>query len=432
MNLALTIRRVPITELKPAPYNPRRALKPGDPGFGQILTSFARFGNCQTIVWNQRTKHVVGGHQRLEVIKLLGEKEVDVSVVDLSLEEEKALNIALNKITGEWDEGKLASVLEELSNIPDLGAEITGFSAGETSALLDEFLPRPETSQPEVFNASGELARQDPPITKIGDLIELGNHRLICGDCTDPDVVRRVMNGERAVLFATDPPYLVGYDGTNHPGADSGTKNKDWSGTYGTSWDDADANPALYERFLRTAVAEALRDNAAWYIWHASRNQAMLEAAMKQAGAFVHAQIIWVKNRPVLTRTWYAWRHEPCLFGWKVGCKPPKVDTDVLSTVWELDTIPNGDERPDHPTPKPLEVFEIPMRQHTARGDVCFEPFCGSGTQIIAAERLDRRCFAVEISPVYCDVIVRRYIALAGENAVSPEIAARYRRGGPA
>jgi DNA modification methylase len=253
--------------------------------------------------------------------------------------------------------------------------------------------------------------------------------------------------------------YLVDYDGTNHPskrrrspasisqwGASpkrtstlnrppdsrprSGS-NKDWSDTYGVTWDDADANSDLYERFIRVAVDEAIAPNAAWYCWHASRRQAMLEQAWNGAGAFVHCQIIWVKNRPVLTRTWYAWKHEPCLFGWlrpPRGKKPPRrTGEPMLPTVWQVDTLPNGPERPDHPTPKPLELFEIPMKQHAGPGGVCYEPFAGSGTQFIAAQRLGRRCFGVEISPVYCDLIVRRFIAYAGEGAVTPEVAKKYR-----
>ena len=238
------------------------------------------------------------------------------------------------------------------------------------------------------------------------------------------------MDGARAQLMATDPPYLVDYTGTNHPGknaSEKARKNKDWSDTYGLDWDDSKANPQLYEQFLKVAVAEAITPSAAWYIWHASRRQAMLEAAMQQAGAFVHCQIIWRKNRPVLTRSWYGWQHEPCLMGWLKGKKPPKREPSVPPTVWEVDTLPNNDERPDHPTPKPLKLFEIPLLQHTRPGEVCYEPFAGSGTQIIAAQRLGRRCFAVEVSPVYCDLIVRRFIAFAGEGAVDPKLAKRYR-----
>ena len=225
------------------------------------------------------------------------------------------------------------------------------------------------------------------------------------------------MRGEKAALFATDPPYLVDYDGTNHPQSFSGGGNKDWSGSYATTWDDADKNSDLYDKFIAAAVPH-LRENAPWYCWHASRRQAMLEAAWTKAGAFVHCQIIWVKNRPILTRTWYLWQHEPCLMGWIKSKKPKAIEgAERESTVWNVDTIPNGDERPEHPTPKPLELFAVPMKQHTLAGEVCYEPFSGSGTQIIAAEQLGRRCFAMEIQPLYVDVAIRRWEKLTGKQA---------------
>jgi len=154
----------------------------------------------------------------------------------------------------------------------------------------------------------------------------------------------------------------------------------------------------------------------------------MVEAAWRKQGAFVHCQIVWAKNRPVLTRSMYLWQHEPCFFGWVQGNRPPRTDEPMRSTLWSIDTIPNGPERPDHPTPKPLEVFEIPMSQHTRPGEVCYEPFAGSGTQIIAAEKLRRRCFALEISPHYCDAVVRRWIHLVGADRAPRALVKRFGR----
>jgi len=315
---------------------------------------------------------------------------------------------------------------------------LTGFDPPEVEDLLIDHGLRPPEA--EDFDLAAELARIGAaPVTQPGDLIELGEHRLLCGDCTDPAQVRRLIEsggGERAVLFATDPPYLVGYDGTNHPVSKEKRRerqrkgnadgNKDWSGTYGVTWDDAEEQSELYERFIGAAVAEAVLPGAAWYCWHASRRQAALEAVWTQHGAFVHSQIVWAKNIPVLTRSWYAWQHEPCFMGWVKGNQPPRRSREILPTVWRFDTLATGPERPDHPTPKPLELFEIPMRQHTQEGDVCYEPFAGSGTQVIAAERLKRRCLALEISPVYCDLIVRRWIAFVGPGRADESLAERY------
>ena len=224
--------------------------------------------------------------------------------------------------------------------------------------------------------------------------------------------VRRLMNGERAVLFATDPPYLVDYDGSNHP-----TRNKDWSASYGTTWDDSSQGAELYDGFIAAAVAEAITEDAAWYCWHASRRQAMLEACWEKAGAFVHQQIIWVKDRGVLTRSHYLWKHEPCFMGWRRPNRPPKVAEETLPSTWEMPSFAK-DERPDHPTPKPLDAFGIPMRQHVARGGLCYEPFSGSGSQIMAGEANGRRVFAMEISPAYVDVAVERWQADTGRNAI--------------
>ena len=436
----MLIRKVAVARINPAPYNPRLDLKPGDPEYEKLRRSIDEFGMVEPLVWNQRTGHLVGGHQRFKVLMESAPKTLEVSVVDLTPEREKALNIALNKIAGGWDERKLAELLDDLIKAPDFDVTLTGFDLPDVNALIAEELLG-DAGRAEDFDVEAALQNAGPTITKPGDLILLGDdprtqHRLLCGDCTDAAQVRRLMGQQRAALFATDPPYLVGYDGTNHPGAPrpgtgdrkAASRNKDWSGSYGVTWDDFDANSDLYENFIAVAVKHAIMPHAAWYCWHASRRQAMLEAAWVKHGAFVHEQIIWNKNRPVLTRSWYGWQHEPCLFGWLQGNKPRRNPAaGMLSTVWDIATLPNNDERPDHPTPKPLEVFEIPMQQHTRGGDICYEPFAGSGTQIIAAERLGRRCFALEVSPVYCDLIVRRYMAFAGERAVSPAIREKYR-----
>lgn len=443
----MLIQQIPITKINPAPYNPRVDLQPGDREYQKLLRSMEEFGCVEPLVWNKRTGHLVGGHQRFKILIARGDTSVDVSVVDLALEREKALNIALNKISGSWDHAKLAALLDELVKVPEFDIGLTGFDLPDAEALIAQMLAGDAGHGNEQFDVEAELerARGGPPVTKPGELILLGGgrnadarlqHRLICGDCTDPAIITRLMDGQSAALMCTDPPYLVDYDGTNHPGAKHpsqrkpgkrSSKNKDWSGTYGVAWDDADAQSELYPKFIAAALSNALAPTAAIYIWHASKRQAMLEEAMAEAGILVHCQIIWSKNRPVLTRTWYAWQHEPCLMGWVQGHKPPKRDPKVLSTVWQVDTLPNGAERPDHPTPKPLELFKIPMVQHTRAGEVCFEPFAGSGTQFIAAQMLGRRCFGAEISPVYCDLIVRRFIAYAGEASVAPEVAKRYR-----
>lgn len=266
----------------------------------------------------------------------------------------------------------------------------------------------------------------EPPkeaITQPGDLWILGEHRLLCGDSTKAEDVIRLMNGKRAALFATDPPYLVGYDGTNHPTKKGfpDTKNKNWGETYGCTWDESDKNLELYDKFIPVAIERAIDDHAAWYCRRASSRQAMLEAVWEKHGAFVHQQIVWAKDRGILTRSWYLWSHERCFFGWIKGNKPQRVSDDYPQTVWQIPTIKPG-EKTDHPTSKPVEVFAIPMRQHTRPGDVCYEPFSGSGSQIIAAEQLNRKCYAMEIEPVYVDVAVTRWELFTGKKAVLAKV----------
>ncbi|MDP5309072.1 site-specific DNA-methyltransferase, partial [Paracoccus spongiarum] len=353
---------------------------------------------------------LIAGHGRVLAARLLGMDTVPtITLTGLSDSQRRALVLADNRIAlnAGWDEALLSLELTDLKEAGlDLG--ILGFEDGELDRLLAGTEGEEEGSTPPVVIP--EPPRN--PVSRTGDLWILGDHRLLCGDSTSDDDVRRLMNGERAVLFATDPPYLVDYDGSNHP-----TRNKDWSQSYGVTWDDSSQGAELYDGFIGAAVAEAITEDAAWYCWHASRRQAMLEACWEKAGAFVHQQIIWVKDRGVLTRSHYLWKHEPCLMGWRRPNRPPKVADETLPSTWEMPSFAR-DERPDHPTPKPLDAFGIPMRQHVARGGLCYEPFSGSGSQIMAGEANGRRVFAMEISPAYVDVAVERWQAETGKDAI--------------
>jgi len=185
-------------------------------------------------------------------------------------------------------------------------------------------------------------------------------------------------------------------------------RDKDWSESYNEA-DDGDLGREFYEGFVEAAKKIAIRPNAAWYCWHASRRQAMLEAVWEAAGAFVHQQIIWVKSRPVLTYSAYMWQHEPCFLGWIKGSKPPvskEHPGGFPSTVWQIDTAEV--ESKDHPTSKPLRLFSLPMEMHTQPGEICYEPFSGSGTQLCAAEQSKRTCYALEIEPKYVAVALER------------------------
>jgi DNA modification methylase len=234
------------------------------------------------------------------------------------------------------------------------------------------------------------------------------------------------MGDERAVLFATDPPYAVGYTGGSHPQSwgnrGAANRDKNWSGQYveARSADVKNAEEAgveLYRGFVDMATKYAITRNAAWYCWHASKRQAMVERVWREFGAFVHQQIIWVKSRPVLTYSVYLWQHEPCLFGWIKGAKPKvrraqvgAAEAEFPSTIWAVSS--SEVETEAHPTSKPCRLFALPMELHTAAGDLCFEPFAGSGSQLVAAQQTGRRCWAIEKSAPFVAVALERLAAL--------------------
>ena len=415
MTLSFAPERIetwPLAKLQPYAANPKAH---DDDQVAKLAASMAEFGwTVPCLVAGDG--ELIAGHGRVLAATRLGLTEAPVIVLDhLSEAQRRAYRIADNKLTelGGWDQALLSGELQSLL-AEDFNLSLIGFSDGELDKLL--------TFEPEATEGGSAPKGLTPPPTipepprnpasRTGDLWILGDHRLLCGDSTSRSDVRRLMNGERAVLFATDPPYLVDYDGSNHP-----TRKKGPAETDSVTWDDSSQGAELYDKFIAAAVAEAITDNAAWYCWHASRRQAKLEACWEKAGAFVHQQIIWVKDSGVLTRSHYLWKHEPCFMGWRRPNRPPKVAEETLSSTWQLPSFAR-EERPDHPTPKPLDAFGIPMRQHVARGGICYEPFSGSGSQIMAGEANGRRVFAMEISPAYVDVAVERWQAEAGKEAI--------------
>ena len=426
MKTDLNIERMPIADLTPAPYNPRTISPEALSG---LRASVERFGLVEPVVWNRRTQRVVGGHQRLRVLQQLGETETQVVVVDLDETEEKALNVALNSpaIAGEFTP-EIHTLLAEIeSQMPDLAADLRFDDlAGQLRHLLADLTPEDGLVDPDDVPEPPET-----PVTQPGELIILGSHRLICGDSADPAVLARLMDGRKAALYATDPPYGVGYDGTSHPqntadkarGKKPGSQNRDWSGDYEDldAWDHF-GDQAEFEKFLAGVFTSALphvADDAAWYCWHASATSESFRRVWQQVGIRYHQLITWVKPTFVLGFAMWNYRSEPCLMGWRQGHKPAAYPVqDEKSNVWEVDW--EGKARCTdgaHPTQKPVRLFELPMLKHTRPGEVCLETFCGSGSQIIAAERLNRRCFAVERNPRFCDVIIQRWEQFTGKQA---------------
>lgn len=412
------LRRVPARDLLPDPRNWRTHPKAQREALKGVLAEIG-YAGALLARETERGLMLIDGHLRAEVTP---DTEVPVLVLDVDEKEAAKLLASLDPLSAMAgaDDERLAEILRNVETSSDAVKKMLAGLAREHGVSL-------AGSESDV-DAEAQIGRADELRkqwgTELGQLWILGDHRLLCGDSTSAADVKRLMNGERAVLFATDPPYLVDYDGTNHPGTkvskNRESLNKDWSGTY-RDFDRAEQGDGLYDGFIAAAVEHAIRPDAAWYTWHASRRQAMVEAAWERRGAFVHQQIIWAKERPVLTRSWYLWQHEPCFFGWVKGRKPPRVAAaSPLASVWTLGSISRAEDI-DHPTPKPVECFAIPMRQHTESGDLCYEPFCGSGSQIIAAEQTGRRCFAMELAPEFVAVSLQRFLDATGKKPVLAE-----------
>ena len=413
--MAQQIEHWPIDRLQPYAGNPRTH---SPEQVVQIAASIAEFGFTNPILVDTKAG-IIAGHGRLLAARKLGLTEIPVIVLDhLSETQRRAYCIADNKLAlnAGWDEELLSAELAELER-EGFDVELTGFSDGELEEILHGEMEIQEDDPGSLIDKSGELQRKWS--TAAGQIWEIPSktvkgkaHRLLCGDSTVEADVVWLMDGKKAVLFATDPPYLVDYDGTNHPHKWTATHgrqhpgDKDWSDKY-SDVDNPELGEKLYDAFVDLAVRCAITENAAWYCWHASRKQALLESVWEKHGAFVHQQIIWAKDRPILTRSWYMWQHEPCFFGWRKGKKPKRVAEDYPPSVWQFPTQAPG-ETTDHPTQKPVELFAIPMRQHTEKGDICYEPFSGSGTQIVAAQSLGRVCYAMELSPPFVAVALER------------------------
>lgn len=255
---------------------------------------------------------------------------------------------------------------------------------------------------------------------KPGELWRLGDHKLLCGDSTRADHVEHLMGNEKADLIATDPPYMVNYGGpTRPPTKERRNSNKDWTGLY-HEIPDEDA-----QMFVRGFIQHAKRhtkENAVFYIWHADMRKSLIVKALEEQGIHCHQVIVWVKPSPIMGRSFFMMQHEPCLFAYRKGHHPrfeaAHDNPNRYSSVWRIDYgRKKASVGKEHPTQKPIEIFARPMRLHTTIGSLCYEPFSGSGSQIIAGESLKRRVYAIEIEPKFCEVAIKRWESLTGRKA---------------
>jgi DNA modification methylase len=387
----MNIEKKNVKDLLPADYNPRKDLKPGDPEYEKLKRSIEQFGYVEPVIWNEKTGRVVGGHQRLKVLIDSGITEVDVVVVDMNTEKEKALNIALNKISGEWDTDKLALVIADLQGA-DFDVSLTGFDPEELDDLFRDDVK--DGVKEDDFDVEAELRK--PVFSKAGDLWMLGEHRLLCGDSTKPETYELLMNGKKAQLVVTDPPY-----------------NVDYKGTAGKIKNDKMAEDQ-FEQFLLAAYSqmyESMTDDASIYVFHSDSHGLAFRKAFEEAGFYLSGCCIWKKQSLVLGRSPYQWQHEPVLFGWKKKGKHQWYTGRKESTIWEFD---KPKKNADHPTMKPVALVAYPIMNSTMTGCLVLDPFGGSGSTLIACEQTGRICYTVELDEKFCDVIVKRYIDQVG------------------
>ncbi len=420
----MNIQSIPVSLIRPAAYNPRTDLQPGDPAYEHLKQSIAEFGFVEPLVWNQRTGNLVGGHQRFKVLEAEGAAHVEVSVVDLPPNKEKALNIALNKIQGGWDERKLAEVLGELMSLPKFDVAVTGFEVPEIEELLARTSGLWPGEKEEAFDVEEALGEVDEPVTQTGDLISLGRHRLLCGDAAQASDIQRLV-GEREVdLVFTDPPYNVNYYGGSRPKPkDSRPKrSRQWRQIYAD-----DLSQEQYEDWLGRVlshVGPVLGPGAPFYIWNGHRQFGPMHRLLEDLGFKVSCVITWVKENFAIGYGDYNQQTEFCLYGWKDGNGAHRwYGPTNESTVWQVRRDPTRSY--EHPTQKPLELAERAIRNSSKPDDMVLDTFLGSGSTLIAAERTGRTCCGLEIDPRYCDVIVKRYLAFAGREK-NPELSQRY------
>ena len=392
----LTIKKMKIADLNPAKYNPRKELKPGDKEFEKLKNSIEHFGYVELIVVNTANHNtVISGHQRLNVLKYLNVDEIECVTVEMNETEEKTLNIAMNKVSGEWNEQLLADLIVDLQSV-DFNVDLTGFEAPELEQLFSKVYNK--KIKEDDFDVDGELAK--PTIARTGDIWFLGDHHVICGDATLPETYIRLMDGKKANLVLTDPPY-----------------NVDVEETAGKIKNDNMPDDKFYQ-FLFSAfvnMEQNMERDASIYVFHADTQGLNFRKAFKDAGFYLSGCCIWKKNALVLGRSPYQWQHEPCLFGWKLNGKHQWYSDRKQTTIWEYDRPKASKE---HPTMKPVALMAYPIQNSSMGHCIVLDPFLGSGSTLMACQQTDRICYGIELDEKFVDVIVKRYISECGSEGV--------------
>lgn len=399
----MDIQKISAEQLKAAKYNPRKDLKPGDPEYEKLRRSIEEFGYVEPVIWNKQTGNIVGGHQRFKILTEQGAKEIECVVVDMDVQKEKALNIALNKVSGEWDTPRLEDLLKDLSD-SGFDVSLTGFDLSE---LLVNTEPTSEDVEEDDFDTDKALADINTPISQRGDIWLLGKHRLMCGDSTSHEDVGVLMNGNKARHVFTDPPWNVDYgSSTNHPSWKSRSILNDSMPT------------DQFKKFMEktfSAMKAVCEPGCMTYVVMSAQEWGSLMNVLTDAGYHWSSTVIWKKDSLVLSRKDYHTQYEPIWYGWLEGSARlcPLVDRKQTD-VWD---IPRPKRSEEHPTMKPIALVAKAILNSSHKGDLVLDLFGGSGTTILAAEQTERVCHMMELDEKYADVIVKRYIESAGSNA---------------
>lgn len=373
----------------------------GEDQVARLAESLVRFGWTAPCLVDERGV-LVAGHGRLLAARKIGLREVPVIRLDhLSDAEARAYRIADNKLTelAGWDDAMLAAELGRLKE-DGIDLDLLGFGEDELDRLLDDL------NGPDGGTDGEDVVPEPPadPVTRPGDLWLLGKHRLLCGDATSAADVERLLAGAVPHLMVTDPPYGVEYDPSwrNEAGVSATARTGRVSNDDRADWREA----------------WALFPGDVAYVWHAGVHARTVAESLEACGFQIRSQIIWVKPRFVLGRGDYHWQHEPCFYAVRRGASGQWQGARDQSTVWQIGHAGNEDEATAHGAQKPVECMRRSMVNNSKRGDLVYEPFAGSGSTIIAAESTGRVCFALEIDPAYCDVIVERWQAFTGSSAI--------------
>jgi len=389
----------PVEDLIPYARNARTH---SDEQVDKIAASIKEFGFLNPVIVDGENG-IIAGHGRIMAAKKLGLDEVPtVEATHLTDAQKRAYILADNRLALDagWDDELLRVEFADLTE-EGFDLALTGFTDDEIAALE----PGPE---PEEGLTDEDAVPEEPekPVTVEGDVWVLGNHRLMCGDSTSIDAVERLMGGQKADMWLTDPPYNVAYEGKT---SDSLTIQND-------EMTDEDFRQFLAESY--TAADANMKPGAVFYIWHADSEGYNFRGAAKDVGWPVRQCLIWKKQTLVMGRQDYHWKHEPCLYGWKDGAGHLWAADRKQTTILEFDRPSRSGE---HPTMKPVELFAYQMLNNTKGGDAVLDSFGGSGTTIIAAEKNGRNGHIMELDPKYCDVIIKRWQDFTGQQAVHEE-----------